>query len=240
METILLTGGIGDIFALDGFWSKKQKNEIKHIILATPQADIIESLFKDNVFYPSLESIEIVSKSVHFEVSSVPGLENYKEIEDCSILIKFPLYRKQYNEYQFSSLIHPSKIRLNQAIIVPDSTNYYIGRDYDTQDWLKTVQILHQTNLTGIVLNPCCKVPRHPLLKVVHNDTMLESVKMLNESSAYIGIDSCLSVLASRSKINCIVKSINPHCFNWRDMYYDDSTEIVSRIGQSLIFHSNK
>jgi hypothetical protein len=95
------------------------------------------------------------------------------------------------------------------------------GRNFNDIDWkyVKTV------NKKAIVLGNLFNQPIPPLAFNVKT-TIPESIEILKGASGYIGIDSFLSVLAAKlfEYPNLKVKSINPHCYNAKHIYYAPQT----------------
>ncbi len=97
-------------------------------------------------------------------------------------------------------------------------------RDFNEKDWQFTIKFLQNNNMKGLVLNSGPDfVPSHELIIDFSNKTtFLESIEIMKKAKGYIGIDSCLSVLAAKlfNPPLLIVKSNNGHLFSNLYSYY--------------------
>lgn len=101
-------------------------------------------------------------------------------------------------------------------------------RDFEDSDWKSVIRWLSKRNAKGVILNvgeDSC--PKHDRLLNLSNKTSLaESIEILKASKGYLGVDSCLSVLAAMlfDIENLHVRSNNDHCYNWKHVYYYPQT----------------
>lgn len=245
MKNILITGGIGDVFALDSFMSDEEKASINGIYLATRPWKEISDLFSySNRKYKNLKFLKPIYDKWDFHRRAIYHKnelnelcdklpDDWETVEDYSILIKFYQYKERnYKPYYSSSWFNNKdvvfrdrfKLPKNYIVIVPSSGNFYSDRDLKIFEWTKIVEFLHKNKLYGLILKSHKdEVPKHKKLIDLTNQTSLyESIRILENSKGYIGIDSCLSVFASKKKFlfKSKIKSINPHLYNWEDIYY--------------------
>jgi ADP-heptose:LPS heptosyltransferase len=101
-------------------------------------------------------------------------------------------------------------------------------RDFNEIDWLQTIKLLKDMDVTGVVLNHGDElIPDHPnLINLNKKTTIRESIEILKGAKGYFGIDSALSVLAAKlfDPPWLIIKSVNQHLFNHAKIYYAPKT----------------
>ena len=158
--------------------------------------------------------------------------ENPKEIRDLGIGLVFPRIKSGEFTYNNSSFLKHNLAQISNfdlpekyLCICPFSTDKRIStRDFDSNDWHECVKFLKKTKLKGVVLNEGFDVvPECPeLINLSNKCDLSESVEILKSSVGYVGIDSCLSVLAAKLFQGdfLIVKTRNDHCFRFADCYF--------------------
>jgi hypothetical protein len=153
-------------------------------------------------------------------------------VEDWSILKVFP----QHLPYRGSSflahrLADPPPAPCPYAVIVPRSRGFgrWSGRDFDAGDWKRALGFLDAHDLAGLVLTEGAEaIPASPrLVNLQGKTTLAESIELLKGATAYLGIDSCLSVLAAKllPAERLAVKSTNNHAYQWARTYYAPHVE---------------
>ncbi len=242
-QSILLTGGIGDIFAVESFFSDQQRADLSTILYATNKHEAIKPLFESLPNYPNLKNHNIVWSDFNqfwcflykHEVMSRLGTNTPPELaacEDWGIIPKFHEINRGRIAYNGSSFINhtigditkfplPSKY----IVISPFSTDKRLGsRDFTQQDWGTTLKWLAAHDLNGVVINRGDdKVPVHSrLLDLSNHTTVVEAVEILKKGRGYIGIDSWLSVLAAKifDSPYIAIKSNNNHCYDNKHIYF--------------------
>lgn len=229
---ILITGGIGDYFTLDAFMTEEVRKNITCIYYATPQAPHIINLAK--TVMPKVKNINLTNNShVFYRKEEVTQYlkyrrtilpEEWNKVIDYSINAVFPILRS--NDYQESSFLKTkladiSKFDLpkSYALICPASTNHQPGRNFASWDWTNLLPTIKK----GVVLfkGPHYKCPKnHKLIDFTNKTNLLESIEILKGASEYIGVDSCLSVLATKLPIAVMVKSKNKWLYEWSHIYF--------------------
>lgn len=246
---IFLSGGIGDIFAVESFIPEADRASLSVIFYGTSKRKPIFDLWSALPNYPSLKGHvplwddfssfwcffclqECINK---LEQAEKPH-DNLRSVRDLSIIPFFERIKRgeiQYNNSSF--LVHtiasvsvdlPSRFH----VVCPySSDNRILVRNYDLADWNATIARLARMDSIGVVLNSGNDlVPEHERIINLSNKTNVkEAVEILKKSSGYIGIDSCLSVLAAKlfSGDDLMVKSRNYHCYQHAQYYYAPKTE---------------
>lgn len=245
--SILITGGIGDVFTIESFMGEDHRACLETIYYATPQHDPIVKAFKMLPNFPKLKNHVIlwndfsvfscfctkweVLKMIENEHKPMPA--DAKEIADWSISQVFPLIEKQKLRYRSSSFLRFPMADISQfnlknpyVLIFPHSLNELPEgiRSFDDSDWTKTIKFLEQKDQQGVIVGiGTQKVPEHPrLVSLINKTTMPETIEILKYSAGYIGIDSCISVLASKlfSPPDLMIKCNNPHGIRHAKIYF--------------------
>ncbi len=248
MKAILLTGGVGDIIAIESMMKDEERQSIDCIFYATRAAKPCIELFTNLKTFPKLKKQALLWKNFtnvfgfNSKEQLVDKLCAYQPdelqntvrklisgVEDWSISKIFPENRK----YTYSSFIHNNlasiiKFHLPRSYycICPTSSNDKRDdkRDYNQADWQHTLDLLKSRNMFGVVINnDDTPIPSDNSIINLNNKTSIrEAIEVMKSASGYIGIDTALSVIATKlfPKENIIIKSLNEHCYNWAHLYY--------------------
>jgi hypothetical protein len=241
-DTIVLTGGLGDVLALESYMSDEQRGRLHTICYATNKRHLIRPLFDALPNYPSLRSHLTVwddfsafwcflsKEECCRRLSPVPP--ELAAAEDWSILPKFAAIRAGRLSFNRSSvLVHP--MADVSGLVLPDryvaicpysSDKRVRERDFDDADWAATLFWLVKKGLTGVVLTTGGGyVPDTPsLVNLSDRTTVPEAIEVLKRAVGYVGIDSSLSVLGAKlfDPPMLAVKSRNDHCYANKGVYY--------------------
>lgn len=236
---VLITGGIGDWFTIQSFLPLK--TEIKKIYFATRAFDILCPYI--SFFYPKVEMISLWNdwriRDCWYQKAEFDDIpEDWEEVKDLSILRFFPEVRQGIWKYQGLKLLDTNiNFDLPEKFItvVPDSGNKYGDRDFNENDWKELINFLNKNDLFGVVLrksrNP---IKKHDKIIDLSNITDLkESLAIMQKSIGYVGIDSCLSVIATKLDYKIlIIKTNNKHLMDYKDVYYIPKKEFSFLVKQ--------
>ena len=232
-KKILITGGLGDFFVLESHFSKQQRKELDTVYLATRAYQPIIALMK--VYYPNVKCIPLTTnfnkKFAYYCKGDCDKLKlpsDWDEVVDWSIAIKFKHIQKGLLKLSKSRFLRKKKIDISLpkrfVVIVNNSPNDMRDKSrlITKVEWQKVLSYLEKKNLYGVVLNVGRGfVPKHDkVINMTNKTNLFESVQILIRSKGYIGIDSCLSVLAKQLDLKCMVKSSNKHLYDYKDVYY--------------------
>jgi hypothetical protein len=245
-NSILLTGGLGDILALESHIPEDQRRTLTTIFYATSKKEYIESFFRSLPNYANLKNHIVVwddfsrfwcfySKEECIrklnESRKMPPT-NFIRCRDFSINKVFnPIKQGTYPFVGSSILRHKVAdverfgLPNNYITLCPYSTDKRVWeRDFSLADWEESLKIIRSRNARGVVLNSGNDhVPDIPEIINLSNRTSLpEAVEVMKKATGYIGIDSSLSVLATQlfSQQNLWVKSLNGHLYSNATVYY--------------------
>lgn len=240
-EKIFISGGIGDIFAIEAFFSDKQRKNLQTVVYGSKKSSVISDLFRNLPNYSIQKHIEewtdfskfwcFLSKKQCETYVKKPS-KDFQESEDFSIARIFSKINKSQWQYNYSSwLIY--KLASIEKFNLPD---FYVTicpystdkgnphRDFNEKDWEVVLNYLEKENLKGVVVNKGTDtVPDHPNLIDLNNlTTMAEAIEILKNSKGYLGIDTCFSVLAAKlfSADSLMIKIINNHGLNYKNIYF--------------------
>jgi hypothetical protein len=243
---ILLTGGLGDVFAIEAHFPPTFYDHLRTILYATHKHAPIRQCFQA---LPSGKP-PVEHRVVWSDFSSFFAFHTKPEVEkalrrrrgtaealavgraaDFSICRTFPAIRSRVMRYQGSSFLKhtlapkPPDLPPRYVAVCPYSSDKrFAGRDFDDSDWQALLGKLKENNLKGVVLNDAREfVPEDDsLLDYSARLSITEAIEVLKGAYAYAGIDSCLSVLAAKlfPADKLTVKTVNGHCVNHRAVYF--------------------
>lgn len=245
-NSIFVTGGIGDVIALESHFSEELRNKLDTIYYATSKWEPIKQLFESVPNFPKLRHHVVVwddfsrfwcflhKKECIREMTNhkldVP--KSFQQAPDYGIVTKFPQITAGMMPYTYSSFIKHTlcgieqfALPLNYVAICPYSTDKRLAsRDFDQADWKATIDYVEQHNITGVVINNGNDVvPNHRLIVNLTNQTNIaQAVEIVKSADGYIGIDSSLSVIATKvhAANQIVIKSGNSHLFHNKAIYY--------------------
>ena len=240
-DSIFISGGIGDVFAVESFLTDEERNEISSIFYATIKKEPIQELFK-SLSWPKLKNHitawDDFSKFWCFyklsecasKVSKKGDLSKINQAKDLSILTIFDEVKKGKLKYNGSSFLNQQIAEIKKfnlpddyIVFIPYSTDKRLaGRDFSKKDWDECLEYLNYTKLNGVVINSGNDFVPKGFINLSNETSITEAVEILKSAKGYIGIDSWLSVLAAKLFIHPYlqVKSVNEHCYYNADCYY--------------------
>lgn len=257
---ILITGGIGDFITLECYLSKI-KESLTTVYYATRASKGIIELFNALAdSYPALREHIILwddfSEVFCFVRKSecTKALEgflpnNWSSVSDWSIDSKFKEIDAGYHHCETSSLLNAKLADISNfdlpskyLVIVPESENdlRMKYRHISEDEWASILSYLHSNNLQGVLVNDSAINGPQRLINLTGETSLCESIEILKNASGYIGIDSCLSVLAAKLfNEHLFVKSQHSHLMRWKHIYYAPKKEF-DFIVQDFTSVSNK
>lgn len=224
---MLLTGGIGDIITIESFLTDEERRTVTSFYYATRAYETSKSLFNAIPNFPNLKNhIALsISDKIYYSKEQVEyefcGILNAKDGSISSIFNENRKYNgSSFLKYKLTTINPPKKPYL---VICPiSSSKGYKNRNFNSEDWFACIKILEKHDLLGVVLYYGeGSVPCHEKIVNLQNKTnILQSIEYIKASIGYIGIDSCLSVIAAKLKILLCIKSNSDHCWLYKDRYY--------------------
>jgi hypothetical protein len=254
---VFFSGGIGDVFALESYMTDSMRANLRAIYYGTRQYKPIQEAFSKLGNYPNLIKQHPVwtdfgsfwafysktdcirrMKSQHVIVD-----KEFFESADWSISKIFEEIKRGKRKYNGCSFLKGvmadiSHLKLPQeyVVICPYSTDKrLVSRDFSKKDWNVVENYLSKTGRIGVVLNKGdYAVPESSRWINMSNKTSIcESIEILKKARFYIGIDSCMCILAARHfyPANLFVKSVNKQFYNCQSIYCaPNNVRVLDRI----------
>lgn len=203
---VLITGGIGDLIAVESRLTPAQRARLEAVYYAAPAAEELRQIMAALPGYPRLKAHTILptGRRTHYTRVTVERVCGRlpKGTEDWSIGRIFP----KRLPFVGSSLLvarvaDPDRPPGPYVVVVPHSTwGQWPDRNFNPADWRACLDFLDARGVYGVVL---CRerlaIPDHPrLLDWQGETTILESAELVKGAQGYVGIDSALSVLAAQ------------------------------------------
>ena len=236
--SVLFTGGIGDIITLEGYLSAEKRQRLHTVYYASRGGKAAMSLLQKLPEYANVrheilwedfsEVFAFYSKQqVQKTLLTLPA--DWFFVEDWSILRKFAEIDSglAYNGCRFldTTLATVPELPKPYVTVTPYSVSddRQQDRQFDGQDWECLIRHLDKHQLYGVVLMTGeFHVPAHPRLFDLSNRTDLAtSLEIVKQGTGYVGIDSCLSVIAAKACTGTFfVRSRNNHLYKHKHIYY--------------------
>lgn len=252
MKAILITGGVGDLMAVESLMTNEERQSIDCIFYATrAAAPCIELLTNIKTFshlkkqvsiwknftniFGFIDKQQLVDKLCAYQPNELQDTVKrlMEQVEDYSIA-KIFIEKRNYHYSSFVNVelacIKKFNLPKRYYCICPYSNNDKrdIRRNYTHVDWAETINILIAKNIHGVVINAGVDpIPNNPILiNLNYKTTIREAVEMVKHAQGYIGIDSAFSVIATKvcNPEDIIIKSHNDHCYNWKHIYFAPQT----------------
>lgn len=228
--------GIGDWMTLESMFADDERQQLTEAYIACPQAIKIRELWQLLPGYPRLKQIHAIP---------TPGIAYQDKDRTVKAGIPIPPDAIDYSNYRF--LPHPDRYRgstiatttLCQApipagqyvTVVPWSHGHggYTGRAFSQADWTTLDSWLTARQLTGVLVT----WPAHPhpacrrILDWGGKLSLAQSIEVLKHGLGYVGIDSCLSVIAAKlfPASRLAIRTISEYTRSWLSSYYAPHTD---------------
>ena len=209
---ILLTTGIGDCLALESYLTDEEVSAVTEVHWAARASSLLIALFES---CPAWQHVKHIDRWEGYGPGAGCYDHHQPEIDksglwDWSIVEQFG--ELKYRQHQGSRLLGSTLATLDGFELPPrylvccPSTPFNTGgtrelRDFNRDDWRGTIERAEAHGLPVLVLNSegAEPAPTHPLIHDYQGaTTVAESLEILKGAEGYIGIDSYLSVAATR------------------------------------------
>lgn len=250
-----VSGGIGDFFALESHLPERTRLGLRGLACATRAARSIRLMMATvRATFPRYEPgasrwcpwpmlwEEFAPDRFCWwslpEVTEQLGRDDLiGTMEDWSILREFPRIAAGQLSFTGSSFLrYPlASVRWfglpdRYIVVHPASANdRREQRDFDGADWAWLAGWLDRQGLPGVVLGTDSgPLPDGADLIDLRNQTTLpEAVEVLKRAEGFVGVASCLSVLAAQlfRDPRLVVKGPGTHVWQWRRVYFAPQTE---------------
>ncbi len=243
---LFISGGIGDMIALESFLPEKDRESVTTIFYGTRKHVAVREMFSSLPNYKNLtnhvmawtnfdnfwcfhEKRQCIRKLGDANMHIPDGL---LQARDWSIGNGFPYIRAGQVPFVGSSLLinnmaDVSKFDLpaTYAVVCPFSNDKRDrNRDFTADDWKGCRRILRELGIKGVVINQGDDAVEESdeIINLSNKTNFPEAVEILKKADRYIGIDSCLSILAAQlfQADHLAVKSVNKHCIDYAKCYF--------------------
>lgn len=237
-NAFFITGGIGDFLAVESHLPQIVRDRFQHILLATRAQEGIKELLANHPTYSKCKVSVVYDDWSRFfcflskedAANHVLRTPDFDRSIDLSISKIFPLCRNKFPYIGSGFLqqrlidIEPFHLPTRYFVICPYSVNdrHYGKRDFNYSDWENCLKFLNSIDCIGVVLNVGNDyVPENgKILNLSNKTTITEAIEITKCARGYIGVDSCLSVIAAKTLKDIYVKSINSHLDRNKSIYY--------------------
>lgn len=237
-KTIFLCGAIGDIIAIECYLSDMARASLEVICLPDTNYTFIPMLFGSLPNYPKLKRYVEVCPGQHqwhnkailldrmaaegFRPKEPDGMIRLIEAQDWSLDQIFAEYNEgtslKYNGSSFAQYTLASNpVKGMYYAICPyagaNISGGVDGRNFDNDDWDAVLSYLDEQDVNGVVVGTGDGyVPDHcHLSNMMNKTTLLEALEIVKNATGYIGVDSSMSVIASKTIVqnNFHLKTVN-------------------------------
>lgn len=245
-SSIFLTGGIGDVMALESHFTDEMRASLETIYYATHKWPMLKELFSALPNYPKLTKHIVVWDDFkhfwcfiykeecvqHLNSLGQKAEDGFYTAPDFGIIPIFSRINAGKFQYTDSSFvthrlcpIDKFELPAEYIAICPYSNDKRIAsRDFNGADWDAVIKYLVGRGIKGVVLNNSSEpVPEsNQLINLANKTNITEAVEVVKNACGYVGIDSAMSVVASKnfSPDNMVVKTHNSHLHNYKHIYY--------------------
>lgn len=258
IDSAVITGGIGDVFAIESFLPQSVRKNLTTIYYAANKSESIKTCLRTLPNYNIQNHIDVWTDFSNFwcffskeEVANKlkEPVEGFEESRDFSIGTFFPSVSNGDVMYTGSSFLQykltdVSSFQLPKRFITVcpySSDKREKGRDFSSSDWRNLLDYLSAHELHGVVLSDTVDdVPESPFIINLSNRTsIIQAIEILKSSCGYIGIDSSISVLASKLFIprNLLIKCRNWFCYTYSPIYYAPQAMTAFMVGDVCCDH---
>jgi hypothetical protein len=236
-KRILLTGGLGDFFAIECFISDLEREEIRTVVHGCCYAKAISSLMallpnyhiKNEIFlWENLKTRPCRNTTVQLRghYNDITNLNFWRVV--ANIRLKKRVFNKSsFIEHDLNCDLSKFNLPKEYVCIAPytESEHRRHPRNYTKEDWMATVGFLSKVKIPGVVLGTkICDYQSPDLIDLGGKTSILESIEILKKASGFIGIDSFLSILAAKLFDDILlVKTVASHVFHLKHVYFATS-----------------
>jgi hypothetical protein len=224
---------------------KNNKSNIRHFAVYFNFDILNRPGFNDtNEMFERLPYLKLLNKISQINVVDIKLFKYIQNIINCNPKIEalnknnrflnktYCDVKKKFNLPENIMLICPYTQDNRVQCILCDKmhteTNDCIAtRNFTIKDYYDTESILKSNKMIGVIVSEAQYInlpdeTKKSFIDLTGKTSIQESLEILKLSSGYIGIDSFLSVFATKifDNNNVIIKCYNKHGYEWKDVYW--------------------
>lgn len=213
---ILLSGGLGDCFALCSMMNDHERQALTKIVWAAKVAPLLIPMFEACPRFQHVTHEVLPLKPGHVYFTVQGAREDFPhlpyDLQDWGVMARFAEFdRRPYTRSEFlqghpASLDHLGELP-DRYVVIQHQTPTHTGpeqralRDLDPSEWERIIQRLEAEDLHAVVVNSADAdaPPRHPrVIDLVGKTTLPESIALMRRAQGFWGLASSLVVLAAQ------------------------------------------
>lgn len=199
--TALITTLLGDFFALESFLTNRERTDLDEVLYYTPQAKLIQEVLTALPNYHIAKHTDLTGKF----------LTTSPQVKEWGIDTLFPEIAKGTRHYTYSSLIRYPLADLT-PFNLPD--HYTVCQPYGSN---RAIDNWHDIPSGTVVLGDKGECPER-MINLIGQTTILEAIEITKKAQSFIGVDSCLSIVAWRAGIPTRIEKFQSA--KWHSVYY--------------------
>jgi hypothetical protein len=220
--------GIGDFLNIDGNWSPSRKASLEvihHAFLHSPGSQALLDIMRACPAYRHVEHRETA-----YPTEQVAG--TVPTMRDHAIGHLLPFHGSAFLAGPLDCDV-PTGLPDRFDFVVPSTPKNgpWCTRYVRDQEWPAILARLEDRDTVGLVVNMVggrATVPDHPrLIDWSGRTTLPQAIEVLKLASGYIGVDSCLAILAAQlfGPADLWVRTNNPYLFDMPWLTYPPQTD---------------
>jgi hypothetical protein len=220
--------GTGDFFNVESLWSVEKKASLEVIFHAFPDCPGSKALIFAMKSCPTYQHVE--HRALAYPTERPPGV--YPTLRDHAIghLLTFHGSAFLEDRLKVQEGFYPP---VEFDVVVPSTPKNgpNCGRWIRPEEWTAVIARLEERETYGLIINsPGGKsiVPKHPrLIDWTGRTTLPQAIEILKRAQGYIGVDSCLAILAAQlfKSADLWVRTNNPYIFDSPWLHYPPQTD---------------
>jgi hypothetical protein len=244
---IFLSGGVGDVISVESFMTNEERARISKIYYGTRAWHENSQLFINSKTYEKIRGEHhLVFKAFD---KQFPCFINIEQTYGKKLLMPMPKTTVDYSIAKIFRKIDNDKIPYNGSSFVKDTLadiskfnlppKYFVvvpytladfrtttNRNFDSLEWIYAQGFVREWDATMVIINAHTQVPIPKIngsIDLTGKTNICEAVEVVKRAVGYIGVDSALSVIATKTLNNSrlIVKNgEGGHLLKYKHVYY--------------------
>lgn len=232
--------GVGDFLQVESYWPFEEKAQLRavhHAWIDSPGSRALRSIMDACPTFRDVRHLRLAYPTEQPEGA-------YSTLRDQGILHRLPFVGSAFLAHPLACGELPDLPR--EFVYVLPSTPFnaadvQASRNMRGEEWGGVIDWLEARGATGLVVNAAGGMapPDHPrLLDLTGKTSLPQSIEILKRASGYIGIDSCMAILAAQlfKPDDLLIRTTNQHIVESPWLYYSPQSDfsfLVPRFGSA-------